>query len=127
MVRHFIFKLNKLFMQEVKEKIDQLKGHVKDYVETNIDIAKLTAVDKVSQVAGNSALYVGLLFLGFFFIMLLSIGVALLISKLIGAAYTGFLIVAGFYLLTAVVLFIFRERIILNPIANAMVAKMFKK
>lgn len=110
-----------------KEKINSLKDQVKEYVQTRIDIATLTAVKGGSKAAGNVALYLLLSILGFFFLLFASIALAFAISEWLDHRIAGFLIVAGIYLVAGILFFAFKSKLILEPLANAIINAVLNK
>ena len=108
-------------MENQSSPVESLIDRVKIYVETRIDLLRLKAIDKSSSFLSLLISMVVVILISFIFIMLLNIGVALLIGELIGKSYYGFFIVAGFYLLIGVVLFMFRNKWLKAPIANSMI------
>jgi hypothetical protein len=57
-------------------------------------------------------------------VMLLNIGLALWLGELLGKTYYGFLVLSAFYSLLAVLLYIFREKLMESPVSNAIIKKM---
>jgi hypothetical protein len=114
-------------MNETFEKVEQLTEHVKEYVNTRVEIAKLRLAEKTSLTVGNmiAAVVVAVLFL--FVILFGSIAGAWALSDWIGKSYAGFLIVAGFYLLVAIIVWFARGRLIRFPVMNAIVKMLHKK
>lgn len=112
---------------EVTAKFNELKDHVKEYVQTRVDILTLTAADKGTKVVSNAVLYSILGFIGVFFFLFLNIGLALLLSDIIGNSYSGFLIISGFYLVLGIILFVMRDKWIKAPIVNTMLKAFFGK
>lgn len=110
-----------MVMENQSSPVESLIDRVKIYVETRIDLLRLKAIDKSSSFLSLLISMVVVILISFIFIMLLNIGVALLIGELIGKSYYGFFIVAGFYLLIGVVLFMFRNKWLKAPIANSMI------
>lgn len=108
-------------MENQSTPVESLVDRVKSYVETRIDLLRLKAIDKSSSFLSLLLSMIIVILIGFIFIMLLSIGVALLIGHLLGNAYYGFFIVAGFYLLAAILIFSFRNKWLKEPIANSMI------
>ncbi len=108
-------------MENQSSPVESLIDRVKIYVETRIDLLRLKAIDKSSSFLSLLISMVVVILISFIFIMLLNIGIALLIGELIGKSYYGFFIVAGFYLLIGVVLFMFRNKWLKAPIANSMI------
>ena len=113
-------------MSEAFKKVEALVENAKEYVNTRIEILKLTIAERSSAVlatiiAGAIAAFIFALFLVF-----ISITVAILLSIWIDKPYSGFLIVAGFYLIAGVFILKFRERIIRIPIMNSIIRQLFK-
>lgn len=104
-------------MTENENSFARLWGTVKKYLTFQIEYAKLTAAEKLTMIFGAVAL-------GFIFIMLAtviglfaSLAIAYLLADAVGMEWA-FAIMAAFYLLVAVFLYVFRKQIILDPIAR---------
>lgn len=114
-------------MSETLKKVEELTDHVKDYITTKVEITKLRLAEKTSLTIGNiiAALVVAVLFL--FVILFGSIAGAWALSDWIGKNYAGFLIVAGFYLLVAIIVWFTRGKLIRFPVMNAIIKMLHKK
>ncbi len=112
-------------MEKAFEKIEELADNIKQYVNTRIDAAKLTAAEKTSAVIANliAGLIVATVFM--FFIVFASIALAIFLGVWIGKAWAGFLIVAGLYLLIGVFVWTAKEKLIRMPIMNALIKQLF--
>ena len=91
-------------------KLDSLIEHLTGYVETRIELTKLEIKEDIAKGLSKVLLFILMGAVLFLFIILISVAVAHLIAKSIGA-FGGFAIVAGFYLLLGILLFAFREAI----------------
>ena len=111
---------------EENNTIEKLFADVKDYLETRIELTKLQAVEKSSEIAGSEV--VGLLLLLFFTLVFLfgSIALAFYISEMTGRYSSGFLIVAGIYLAIGLIVYLARESWIKKPVSNSIISKMLK-
>lgn len=112
-------------METVFDKAGELADNVKAYIRNRIALAKLEAAAKTSNVvaviiAGSVVALFILLFL-----MFLGMAAAELLSELIGPSYAGSLIVAGVYLLSAVILWRSREKLIRIPVMNVILQQLF--
>lgn len=114
-------------MKDTFEKIEGLTDHVKEYINTRIELAKLQLAETTSLVIGNIVAVCIVVLLFLFFIVFASIAGAWALSKWIGKPYSGFLIVAGFYLLLGIIIWITRGPLIRFPIMNAMIKQLQKK
>ena len=95
-----------------------------DYLETRVDLLKLKAVDKSSDIVSSivSRLVIVVIFTFGFFI--LNIGLSIWIGTATGEVWYGFIIVAGFYILLGVLLIIFKGKWLKDPVNNILVKKM---
>ena len=112
-------------MEKAFAKVEELADTVKDYVNTRIESAKLNIAEKSSAVIAN--LVAGLIVVSFFMLFFLfgSIALAFGLSEWIGKTWSGFLIVAGLYLLIGLVVWTARVKIIQLPIMNALIKQLF--
>ena len=108
-------------MEKHNDNIESLFWHAEDYLETKVELLKLKAIDKSSDVVSSIvARMVIALFIASFFLML-NIGVALLIGRGIGEVYYGFFIVAGFYLIGIAILYFLRNKWLKVPIGDLII------
>jgi uncharacterized membrane protein YqjE len=108
---------------EEQNKIEKLAGHIREYVETRVDLAIINIQDKVSDILSSIASVVILLILLIFVLFFTSVGVAWSIGQRVNDLSMGFYYVAGFYLLAGIVIYISREKLIRLPIINALIKK----
>jgi hypothetical protein len=114
---------NQTIMPELK-KIEALSDSVKEYVLLNYDIVKLEITRKSSEIGSSifSALMLGIAL--FLFAFALSMGVGFYLSALLGDTFSGFGIIAGFYLLISIILLIGRKKLIEKPLRNKIIRKL---
>lgn len=91
-------------------KLDSLIENITGYVEARFELLKMEVKEDFAKGLAKMAVFMlmGVVFM--FFLILISIAVAHLISKSVGP-FGGFAIVAGFYLLVGLMLFVFRNAI----------------
>ena len=90
-------------------KFDNLKNTVIDYVETRIELAKAEAKDTTMVAMRAALIYGSIAVLGFFFVLFLSLTIALALNELLDSVFWGFAIVTGLYLIMAITLFLLRD------------------
>jgi Fe2+ transport system protein B len=112
-------------MNETFAKAEQLAGHVKEYVNTKIELAKLSIAEKSSQVIANlvAGFIVAIVFI--FFLVFASVAAAYALSEWIGKTYAGFLIISGCYLVIGMLVWAGRIRLIQIPIMNSIIRQLF--
>lgn len=94
------------------------------YIETRIDLLKLQAINKSSDVTSSLVSRIAILLILAFALFIFNIGLALWIGVLLGKTYLGFFVVAGFYALVALLLHFFRYSWIKEPLSSAIIKKM---
>lgn len=106
---------------------DDLFNRAKDYVNNQIELKKLTAIQFVVKTAGSVVSGIILAIVAIFFITFLSISAGLYLGELLSSMYQGFLIVTLFYLILAIILALVSKNYIKNPIVDLLIRKIFKK
>jgi hypothetical protein len=114
-------------MNDTFEKLEGLTDHVKEYINTRVELTKLRLAEKTSLVIGNLIAVIIVVLLFLFFIVFGSFAGAWALSDWIGKPYSGFLIVAGFYLLLGIIVWIARGKLIRFPVMNAIIRQLQKK
>lgn len=89
---------------------EQLVEHVKQYVETRVQLAKLDTAAGVSA-AVSYFVRVGVLFLTLLIVIVFAgCGAALLVGQLMGNVAYGYLIIAGAYLVAGIVFYVINHK-----------------
>lgn len=113
-------------MKNTFSRVEELAGNLKEYVNTKIDTVKLGAAEKSSVVIANTAagIIAGLVFL--FFLGFASVALALFLGEWTGKEWAGFLIVAGIYLVAAIIVWTARKKLIQLPVMNEIIHQLFR-
>lgn len=114
-------------MEEKATLMGSLFEKTEDYAKSTIDLVKLKALDKSTNAISSVASIVIILITTLFIIMMVNIGTAFWICKLMDNSYSGFFIVALFYAVLSVVLYVFREQIIKAPVSNRIITHIRKE
>ena len=106
------------------DKIEDLATHIKDYIQTRIELLKLRFAATTSKLISNlfSIIIVSLLIL--LFLAFLGVSTALYIGKTLDSYPLGFLIVSAIFLLTGIICWSLRERILRIPIMNSIISQL---
>lgn len=110
----------------VFHKLEEITDSLKEYLLLNFEILKLEATERISLIGASltAVLLVGISV--FMFVFTLSIGLGFYISALLGNAYSGFAIIAAFYFVLAIFLFIGRKKLIEKPLRDKIIEKILK-
>ncbi len=114
-------------MKETFSKVEDLAGHVKEYVNNRITSVKLSAAEKSSKVLAQLIAFSIVFIVFIIFIIFAGIALAYFLAKITGENYWGFVIVAALFLLIAWLTWITKEKLIRLPIMNAILNQLFKE
>jgi uncharacterized membrane protein YqjE len=91
-------------------KLDSVIENLTGYVESRIELTKIEIREEIAKALSKAALYILMGTVFILFVVFISVSLAHLIGKSIGA-FGGFAVVAGFYLLLGLLLYAFRDAI----------------
>lgn len=91
--------------------IEPLVEKAEAYGKTSFELLRLKALAKTADVSSTFFSRALLILMITFFAFIVNIAIALWIGDLLGKAYYGFFIVAGFYALVSIILFIIHPNI----------------
>jgi len=113
-------------MEAVPNHFESLISQAGEYAETKAHLFKLKIADKTSDTLSDavSALVVWI-FISFF-LLVFSIGLALLIGEWLGKSYYGFFIVSGVYGIAGIIFHVNRKSLVKNPVSNFLISKILK-
>lgn len=104
--------------------IEKLIEKVEFYSKTSVELFKCNTIFKSADLFSNLAVKLVILIVVIMFSLLLNIGFALWIGKLLGEAYYGFFVIAFIYFLIGILMYIFRNSWIKNPVSNFIITKL---
>lgn len=102
--------------EELKENVEDIQENTKAYVETSLAYYKLWGF-KVAMKSTTMVLKFFLIAICLtIFLLFVSVAGALFLGKILESYALGFLAVAGFYLVLALLLFLVKDKIVEGPI-----------
>lgn len=113
-------------MESVSNHFETLLSKAGDYAETRAKLLKLKVADKASDTVSDAASALVITVFGIFFLLIFSVGLALLIGDWLGKSYYGFFIVAGIYAIAGIVLRANKDRFVKTPVSNFILHKILK-
>ncbi len=113
-------------MEEQPFSPEALYEKAKDYTNTTLELAKLKALDKASDLVSTTVPRVAVIILLLLFAFCANMALSFWLGALTGQTYYGFLIVAGFYLLLALFIHYVLHKSIKRRIANAFIKKILE-
>jgi len=111
-------------MENHNNSVEALFEKTGDYLETRMELLKLQAVNRTSDITSSiiSKFILGLVIS--LIVLLLNTGIAIWIGEITGKIYYGFFIVSGFYIIVAIFMYAFRSKWIKKPVNDMLVNKM---
>ncbi len=113
-------------MQEQKNDLDLLFADAGDFLETRASLWKLKTVDTLSDSVSTLVSGLGIISIAAAFVLIVSIGLALLIGDWLGKSFYGFFIIGGIYGIVGLVCYAFRDKWLKDPVGNLLVRKLLK-
>jgi hypothetical protein len=114
-------------MENIATNLGKLYDKAEQYSRTSLELIKLNAIDKSSDVISSLAVVATLAFIVAIFTLFINLGLALLIGNALGDYAMGFFIMSGFYVFVGIILYVFRKNLIKVPIDNIVVGKLMKE
>lgn len=112
-------------MENQPNNFESLFEKAGDYLETRMELWKLKATQKSSDVISTVAASLISICILMLFIILLNIGLALVLGEWLGKPYYGFLILAGFYLIAGLIFSAFKNKWVKEPVSNSIIKKIY--
>jgi hypothetical protein len=109
------------------EDINNIKKDIQEYFEVRLDLIRLHTAENLSRIFSSAANIAIIGYMLFFILLFLSFAAGYFIGSRLNSNESGFLCVAGFYVLALVLFLIFRKQIVERPIVQAIVKLFFPK
>ncbi len=105
--------------------IETLTASISNLISIHYELLKLEATERSSDIGSSlvSQLIIGLL--GFLLVFFLSLFAGFWFSARMNDSYSGFAIVSGFYFLLFLLCILFRKKIIIEPVRENLIKKIF--
>jgi hypothetical protein len=108
-------------MEGIGKQIETLIEGVVEYTSTTLELAKLKAVDRISDAIASLLSRIIAWMALFLFFLFSSLGLAFWLGDLMGKTYLGFFAVAGLYLLLGLLVHLFLGKWIKRLIGNYLI------
>lgn len=114
-------------MENTVTTIETLFEKAEAFTRTSIELLKLNAISKSSDILAALAVKLVLAIMVATFFLFLNIGLAFWVGELLGKSYFGFFVVAGFYILMTILISMFNDNLIKKPIKNSIISEILKE
>ena len=103
--------------------IDSLFDQIGNYGDTRIEILKLSAVEKASLLISQASARAAVYLMASATILFASIAIALLLGEWLGRYSYGFFIVSIAFVLAGILVYVWRDKWIRDPVARLVITK----
>ena len=94
---------------------------LREYIDTNIELTKFSIIERGSIIGSSIISGIVISIFGLLFLMLMSMGGGFLLGDLFDDNFIGFAIIAGMYLVLALLLYVFRKQIVRKTLRDKIV------
>jgi hypothetical protein len=113
-------------MEDNKKMIEELLENALDYGKTTVELAKLKALDKSSDIVSSFVPHSVVLILISAFVLFLNFGLAFWFGDLLGKTYYGFFVIAAFYCVVASFIHFFMHKRLKKSFRNFFIKLLLK-
>lgn len=108
-------------METPANSIETLFERLQSYSKTTYELSKLKLLETTINVVNILIPRISVIIMISLFALVLNIGIALLLGEMLGKSYYGFFIVAGFYLVAAIIIHFFLHKWIKKPLGDLII------
>jgi hypothetical protein len=113
-------------MEDNTKLIESLLEKVTDYGKTTLELAKLKALDKTSDVVSSMLPRVFICVLTATFILFISVGLAVWLGEILGRIFFGFFLVGAFYGMAGIIIHFFMRDWLKKVVRNNFIKQVLK-
>jgi len=113
-------------MEDNAKLVESLLERAAEYGKTSFELIKLKTLDKTSDVVSSVVPHSVVLVIIVSFMLFLNLGLAFWLGEILGKIYLGFFVVAGFYLITGIVIHFFMHKWLKKIIGNYIIKQVLK-
>ena len=107
--------------KEIETIIDPLIEKAEDFGKTSLELFKLRAIDKSSDIVSTLIPVMVVMVFAIIFLLFVNLGIAFWLGEIWGSVYLGFFAVAAFYIVFGLVIHFFLHKTIKERIRNVVI------
>ena len=113
-------------MEDNTKFLESLLENAADYGKTSLELVKLKALDKTTDIVSSLIPHSVVFVLIVSFLIFLNLGLALWLGEVLGKIFYGFFVVAGFYVLIAIIIHFFMHKRLKSLVGNYFIRRVLK-
>jgi len=111
--------------ESISEELYETRAEIEEYINARVDLVRLHSAENLSRFFSGLIVKLVVSFLIFFAFLFISLAFAYWIDQVLEQQGTGFLYLAGFYLLCAILFWLLRRNLIEKPIIKSFIQLFF--
>jgi hypothetical protein len=113
-------------MEDNKKLVESLLEKATEYGKTSYELVKLKVLDKTSDVVSTFIPHSVVFILIASFMLFLNLGLAFWLGEILGKTFYGFFVIAGFYVITGIVIHFFMHKWLKKIVGNYFIKQVLK-
>jgi len=113
-------------MEDNTKFLESLLEKATEYGKTSFELVKLKAIDKTTDIVSSLIPHSVVFVLIASFLIFLNLGLALWLGEILGKIFYGFFVVAGFYVIIAIIIHFFMHKRIKRLVGNYFIRRVLK-
>lgn len=113
--------------EKINTTLNETVDSFKKYVNLRFEYLSLVFIEKSSKIFSSVFMLIIFLQLLFFALLFLSLAFAAWYNSVTGSLYTGYLILAGFFLLIGFIIYVSRKRFFVNPMIKGFTETLYEE
>jgi hypothetical protein len=113
-------------MEDNTKFLESLLEKATDYGKTSLELVKLKALDKTTDIVSSLIPHSVVFVLIASFLIFLNLGLALWLGEVLGKIFYGFFVVAGFYVILAIIIHFFMHKRLKILVGNYFIRRVLK-
>jgi hypothetical protein len=113
-------------MEDNTKFLESLLEKATDYGKTSLELVKLKALDKTTDIVSSLIPHSVVFVLIVSFLIFLNLGLALWLGEVLGKIFYGFFVVAGFYVFIAIIIHFFMHKRLKSLVGNYFIRRVLK-
>jgi hypothetical protein len=113
-------------MEQQETALENLLDRTEEYGKSTLELIKLKALDKSSDIVSSVVPHSVVLILVSSFLLFFNLGMALWLGEILGESFYGFFTVAVFYVIIGLVIHFFMHKWIKKSVRNYVIKQMLK-
>ncbi|MBE0637068.1 MAG: hypothetical protein IH598_00940 [Bacteroidales bacterium] len=107
--------------EKIEKHLHKTVENIKQYVDLKTELFSLIVIERMAKVLSRVSVLMILTMLLFFFLLFVSLALVGWLGSLTGSESLGYIIIAVFYLIIGVILYMLRKQIFLDPLLKGII------